>query len=248
MPINVRDKRREQRSWERNLRRLEAVVYREASKSILRFWREASKRDNYGVALEDLRERLISMFELHYRRTARIFGKRVFDTPTGKSFAIETKLSVEEFVTTLSAWISERALFASNVITGNVRERVVRVLVGANNDGLGEKETTKRILETGAIDSVTRARTIARTETHQAAVHAQREAINELGLTITTHEWLAASDERTRPTHAAASGQVKPFNQPFEVGDSLLIKPGDGSLGAPASELINCRCVELFET
>lgn len=56
-------------------------------------------------------------------------------------------------------------------------------------------------------------------------------------------EWVAANDIRTRPTHAAADGQVVVIGQPFQVGDSLMLHPLDGSLGAPVSEIANCRCV-----
>lgn len=60
------------------------------------------------------------------------------------------------------------------------------------------------------------------------------------------HEWLSMEDERVRPTHVEADMQVKPINEPFEVGASLLMFPGDTSLGADAGETINCRCVEIF--
>jgi len=53
----------------------------------------------------------------------------------------------------------------------------------------------------------------------------------------------ATNDLRTRPTHAAANGQVRVIGQPFEVGGSLMLQPLDGSLGAPASEIVRCRCV-----
>lgn len=57
------------------------------------------------------------------------------------------------------------------------------------------------------------------------------------------HEWVATNDARTRPTHAAADGQVRVIGQPFEVGGYPMLHPLDGSLGAPASEIVSCRCV-----
>lgn len=56
-------------------------------------------------------------------------------------------------------------------------------------------------------------------------------------------EWDATGDARTRPEHLALEGQTVRIGQPF-VGPngSLLRHPGDGSLGAPASMTVNCRC------
>lgn len=50
--------------------------------------------------------------------------------------------------------------------------------------------------------------------------------------------WL---DDRVRPSHMAAHGQVQPVEKTFYVGDSRLMYPGDPS-GAP-QEVISCRCV-----
>lgn len=55
-------------------------------------------------------------------------------------------------------------------------------------------------------------------------------------------KWLAILDERTRPTHANADGQEQPIELPFDVGGFYMMFPKDDSMGAPASEIINCRC------
>lgn len=57
--------------------------------------------------------------------------------------------------------------------------------------------------------------------------------------------WLATDDERTRPTHRKAEGQVVPLDKPFHVGESDLAFPGDPT-GLP-QEWINCRCTMLFQ-
>ena len=54
-------------------------------------------------------------------------------------------------------------------------------------------------------------------------------------------EWIASFDDRTRPTHSeAGASEPVPFNEPFMVGGSLMMFPGDPS--GPAAEVINCRC------
>lgn len=54
--------------------------------------------------------------------------------------------------------------------------------------------------------------------------------------------WLTMQDNRVRDSHKAALGQRVPFDKPFQVGQSLLMYPGDTSLGAALKEIIRCRC------
>ncbi len=69
-----------------------------------------------------------------------------------------------------------------------------------------------------------------------------RENADRLG--ATKKYWSAIMDDATRETHAEADGQERDIQEPFEVGGSLLQYPGDASLGADLSEIINCRCAE----
>ena len=90
---------------------------------------------------------------------------------------------------------------------------------------------------------------IARTEAHAATeggTWSSQRAWQEATGQQLHHQWIAASDERTRPTHAAASGQRVPLEEPFTVGGSTLQYPGDPN-GDPA-ETINCRCSTLTGT
>lgn len=50
-----------------------------------------------------------------------------------------------------------------------------------------------------------------------------------------------AHDERTREWHAAADGQVRDVNDPFDVGGEPLMFPGDREHGS-AKNCIQCRC------
>lgn len=89
-----------------------------------------------------------------------------------------------------------------------------------------------------------RARTVARTET-MAAVNggAYRSAVLEAqarGDVAPFKVWLSTDDTRTRPTHVDADGQRTLLTEPFRVGGSALLYPGDPR-GA-AREVINCRC------
>lgn len=53
--------------------------------------------------------------------------------------------------------------------------------------------------------------------------------------------WQATlTDTKTRPTHLAASGQLQPILEPFDVGEAKLDNPGD--FDAPPEEFWGCRC------
>ena len=60
-----------------------------------------------------------------------------------------------------------------------------------------------------------------------------------------THTWESMRDERVRNSHIKADGQTVPINEPFIVGGYKMMFPLDDSMGAPISEIIGCRCVEL---
>lgn len=59
-------------------------------------------------------------------------------------------------------------------------------------------------------------------------------------------QWWSSRDNRVRPTHRAAHGQIAPPGGRFTVGGASLRYPGD-PLGPP-QEVINCRCSTLLLT
>ncbi len=87
----------------------------------------------------------------------------------------------------------------------------------------------------------TRADLIARTESHGAHEAGSRDAMARVGVEM--REWLTASDDRVRASHVAADGQRVAIDEPFRVGASLLMYPGD-PMGS-ARETANCRCVAV---
>lgn len=53
-------------------------------------------------------------------------------------------------------------------------------------------------------------------------------------------KWVTRHDARVRHTHGMADGQIVDLDQPFIVGASLMMYPGDALGGL--DETINCRC------
>ncbi|NEZ40276.1 phage minor head protein [Paenibacillus alvei] len=87
--------------------------------------------------------------------------------------------------------------------------------------------------------SMQRAVRVARTMSTAAANGGKVEGWKQSEV-VTGKKWRSAGGSRTRKTHRKANGQVKPLDEPFEVGKSKLMYPGDPS--GEAKEIVNCRC------
>lgn len=96
-----------------------------------------------------------------------------------------------------------------------------------------------------------RGQMIARTELLGSVHAAQDEGLEQLiedgkvSRQNVKSEWDSSEDGATRDSHRAMDGQVRAQGEPFVTGAGYqLLYPGDRSLGAPASEIIQCRCVK----
>ncbi len=88
-----------------------------------------------------------------------------------------------------------------------------------------------------------RSKRIAQTEIIGATNDGQVRAFDEAG--IKQKEWLTARDEKVRDSHQI-DGQVVDLTQSFKTNlGSHLLYPGDRSSGAPAEDVINCRCTVI---
>ena len=80
--------------------------------------------------------------------------------------------------------------------------------------------------------------------TQGGKVSSMRRMAAELG--ADEKSWITMGDGKVRGTHAEANGQKRKIDEPFTVGGYNLMHPGDTSLGASLSEVINCRCVTRY--
>lgn len=129
-----------------------------------------------------------------------------------------------------------------------VYEDVRNLLKRAASEGWGERKTTielGRLLGTSRRKGeattayAARLRTLARTAATANAAH--RMATSDLARKRGRLRWVTVHDNRVRPTHVAADGQVQDLGTPFHVGDARLLYPGDPA--GPLKETANCRCI-----
>lgn len=147
--------------------------------------------------------------------------------------------------------IDERASKQSGIISGtidkmrlNVNEEVRRLDPKPNNP----VRVSNNMMYSNLLRKVN---TIVCYETQWAAETARFAEIVYLtglsGITIkankpVTKRWDAMGDDKMRRWHADADSQVVLMEEPFTVNGELLMRPGDTSLGATPSNIINCRC------
>ena len=129
-----------------------------------------------------------------------------------------------------------------------VYEDVRSLLKRAASEGWGERKTkielgkllgTSRRKGEATTAYAARLRTLARTAATANAAH--RMATSDLARKRGRLRWVTVHDNRVRPSHVAADGQVQDLGTPFLVGGAHLLYPGDPA--GPLKETANCRCI-----
>lgn len=140
----------------------------------------------------------------------------------------------------IESMVAEKVVTIAEGFFPSIRE----VVDEGFREGLGQEDVARMIRDrVGSDYAQWKAARIARTENHTASERATYEAAKSLDVE-TVKEWVSVDDPRTRPDHAEASGQIREMDEPFDVGGSSLMQPGDP--GGPPEQIINCRCVALY--
>ena len=144
-------------------------------------------------------------------------------------------------------------------IKAQMKEQFVEIVSDAFNDKINDGErmheyindiveeivdTTKNNASDLWYTSRDRASFIAEDQTNSVAnYYRERQAIIN-GCTRKT--WVTILDGHERVSHNASYGQTVDIEDSFKVGGYSMMYPKDNSLGAPAKEIINCRCTVRY--
>ena len=148
----------------------------------------------------------------------------------------------------LPQYATVRRILEESGLPVAVYEDVRDLLKRAASEGWGERKTkielgrllgTSRRKGEATTAYAARLRTLARTAATANAAH--RMATSDLARKRGRLRWVTVHDNRVRPTHVAADGQVQDLGTPFHVGDAHLLYPGDPA--GPLKETANCRCI-----
>lgn len=170
--------------------------------------------------------------------------------------------------TNITIGAEERSDFASDSIaqtTANSYKDAIKrtltasALVGeeATNDHIAN-EMGKDFVNTldGRLDLISQTETAVATDEGKIyEIDAIDDTDSEFddGTTLSNYKvkktWMAVLDDRTRPAHAEADGQIVNYDEPFIVDGEELMYPRDDSLGASDDNIFGCRCesVESLE-
>jgi len=130
-------------------------------------------------------------------------------------------------------------------ISETTRSEIQKIIQEQLDLGKNPRDSARIIAKRMADINKSRALTIARTESIGASNAGSDAGAQALNIPL-KKTWQAAFIN-TRDTHSNASGQVRTFDSPFTVGGFQMRRPHDGSLGAPAEEIVNCRCISIKE-
>lgn len=210
--------------------RLALMNKKDRLESMIKQYSQSIKNAN-ATAVNFINKDMSNVYKKNYNFEADKLGFSLIDDNVAKKLITKeaspfTKLAIDE------------AKDKNAIIRKLTSEMTTSVLKGESIPQMARR--IRGIMENNLADSVR----IARTETTRVENSARMDVGKEgekLGFKM-YKEWVATSDDRTRPEHASADGQRVPINEPFIVGGEKLMYPGDYSLGASPWNTINCRC------
>lgn len=170
--------------------------------------------------------------------TARRLGAEPRDVTGDGMFAVDENVIANAV---------ENAIAELLGVAGRHAEEIRKEVLGADSSAESLDEVLDRVEQAhrrGGNWVLLRGRTLATALVNESAL------AQAIALGCTHKQWISKRDDRVRRTHAVvtgADGQVRPVDQPFNVGHARLMFPGDPS-GLPTTwpEIANCRCSMLF--
>ena len=230
---------------QRLLKKIERPFARDIAKEKNRYIQEQS--DEYKRSrrlsvdlLNEHAQHLTIIFRKYYALTIRVaIGDTERNLPSAKQ---------DLFSLLFGEWLREEGASKIRDTATTTQNDIKKVLEAALAADVPTAVAAKAILTAQGF-SRWRAATIARTETHNAAMFASRrtaETISARAGIDVLKKWVPALDERTRINHAVMTRhKAIPLDAKFLVGGERMDRPGDRT--ASARNVINCRCVLTYK-
>jgi hypothetical protein len=190
----------------------------------------------------------------HYRETGRIFGGRLSGRLPEDLQARDWE--VREIRRRTAAIFAQRAAQQAEKISATTAKNALQALEAVRREAmeaaevLTDRETALRagaVLArrlNGRLSAITSFETQAPAE---AAKRIEFEVLSGGHDVEMVKRWWSSGDHRAREWHLMADQQERPVRQAFEVNGEKLMQPGDTTLGASLSNVINCRCSTEYD-
>ena len=158
----------------------------------------------------------------------------------------QAKAAAEDniWLAALRTYATQRAGENISIVSNTWKDSLVGLTRNLLTDhpGIGVEKLTRGIFEnyTGDLE-LWQCRRIAQTESLIGMADAGALAGSTLDIRF-TKQWCTSGLPNVRESHAMMDGVVVDENEPFQFPGGLLMYPHDTSMGALASEIINCAC------
>lgn len=212
------------------------------------------------TVLDETQKDMAAVLKTNIRAIAKSFGEDVLQI--GKSFDVdfEKKTAQSQFEFFLNLFVESEATRQIKFIFQSTKKRITRsiktAIAQSLEEGLSGDVKLGKVIE-DLYDGFTpaRAKTIARTEVHNASTTASRSAAKSLQSPNMQKEWVSDLQQSARgvnpadsTNHIGMNGKKVPLNLKFDVpskdGSDQMEGPGD--VTAPADQIINCKCVLAY--
>lgn len=179
-------------------------------------------REKWDALIQDLmRDPLMDAMRLSATQAAKELGA-IVDMSNPKLLELHAERIAE------MVQVSERLQDA-------IRDKLIHLAVEENASIDWQREQLKGFFE----GNTGRALRVARTETGIVQEGARYETFADAG--VEKKEWVSSNDFAVRDSHREADGEIVDLDKPFTRGLSVpMMHPME--IGAPASEVVNCRC------
>ena len=179
--------------------------------------------------------------------------KRDFDVKGDEIIVDNVETPIEPISPYTQEYIQTETAQHVTQVTQTTKRQIQRAIEFSVSEGFGVVATAQ-VIEDSTAFSATRAKLIARTETHSAMGYGAHMTAKTLNLKSPKKSWLSANDARTRDWH-----KVMNTREPIPIDDDFILntpKAGGGSVPRPMSwtgdsrggalNVINCRCTTLY--